>query len=104
MTWPKLSQYIADEIAWWAYCGADIPCVHHARLDLTAIIATYGDIRADQLKRRLTCRCGHRGARISLIPMSPPRAYLAVDRARERQAAREAARAGEAAGQPRAAE
>jgi len=104
MTWPKLSQYIADEIAWWAYCAADIPCGHDAKLDLAAIIARHGDRRADELKRRLTCRCGHRGARISLIPMSPPRAYLAVDKARGRQAALEAARAAEAARQQRAAE
>ena len=92
-TWPPLSRYIADQIEWWAWCGAVYPCDHKAKLNLQAIIEEFGDLSADDLKRRLKCICGTRSARVSLIPMGSPRAYLVIEEARKRMAVEAAARA-----------
>ena len=86
--WPRLSDYLADEIGIWAYCRRDpLPCGHRARLDLQAIIDEHGDVRLPELRSRLKCQCGTRPAHISLIPYGELRGTEIMQKYRERNAA-----------------
>jgi hypothetical protein len=63
MAFELLSEIAADpERFLWGWCdGKDggPPCGHNARLNLSALILYYGDLRVDELRRRLKCpKCG----------------------------------------------
>jgi hypothetical protein len=70
---PPISEYLADGTDIWAYCAADIPCGHHAKLDLVGILHAYDDMPLDEIKRRLRCSgCRHRPAEIRLVRNGRP--------------------------------
>lgn len=86
--WPRMSDYLADQIGIWASCRRDPqPCGYSARLDLQAIIDRHGDVRLPELRSRLKCKCGARPAHISLIPYGELRGTEVMQKYRERNAA-----------------